>query len=168
MPDQNQQNQKPTLLQSEIVAIVDTREQTPLNLEKYGLKTSSEALPFGDYSLKYPSLRDTVIIERKNIADFVACCGRERKRFEKELVALRSYKYRMVLCEFTYAQLRDGAYRSKISENAVTSSLARWSANQINFVLVGTHEYASKFAADYLRFVAQDICRYAAVFFQKK
>ena len=66
---------------SQVVCIVDTREQLPLNLDP--LRTEPATLPTGDYSLK--GLEHHVCIERKSLDDLLGCVGRDRERFEREL-----------------------------------------------------------------------------------
>ena len=93
----------------DITAIIDTREQLPLDLESHGLKIVYEALSFGDYSLHYPRLSDHICIERKSLQDFVACCGKERKRFFRELLAMRGYRYKAIVIEAEFEEIRSGS-----------------------------------------------------------
>ncbi len=51
--------------QHEILAVIDTREQNPLDLEKYGIKSERGTLPFGDYSLRWPDLRGALVLAAK-------------------------------------------------------------------------------------------------------
>ena len=66
--------------------IVDSREHLPFTFEhgRYAdVQIQSGTLNVGDYSLC--GLEDKVAVERKSLPDLVACLGRERQRFEKEL-----------------------------------------------------------------------------------
>lgn len=66
--------------------IIDSREQAPFTFqhEKYaGTVAEPGTLDTGDYSLA--GLTDRVAVERKSLPDLVACLGRERERFEREL-----------------------------------------------------------------------------------
>ena len=69
-----------------MLIVVDSREQCPFPFahERYGAKTKQGALTVGDYSLA--GLEDKVAVERKSLPDLVACLGRERERFERELM----------------------------------------------------------------------------------
>ena len=67
----------------QVVAIVDTREQRPLNLAP--LRTEAGTLVTGDYSVK--GLVEVVAIERKSLPDLLACIGQERERFDRESLA---------------------------------------------------------------------------------
>jgi hypothetical protein len=66
--------------------LIDSREQLPFTFEreKYaGTVVEVGTLCTGDYSLA--GLTDKVVAERKPLSDLVACLGRERERFEREL-----------------------------------------------------------------------------------
>ena len=147
--------------ESRILAVVDTREQRPLNLERHGLATIRDTLPFGDYSLLLPDLRDTVTFERKSIGDFVACCYKERARFEKEVLAMRSYKYKYVVCEFALCEIFQGEYRSLINPDSVASSIAKWSGYGVTFLFAESRDFASYLVAKMLIFIGNRVAGYA-------
>ena len=66
--------------------IVDNREQRPFSFRGTpydGVAVEAGTLAIGDYSLA--GLTDRAAVERKELADLVACLGRERDRFEREL-----------------------------------------------------------------------------------
>ena len=66
--------------------IVDSREQSPFSFKgpRYeDVTVEVGTLTVGDYSLA--GLTDKVAVERKSLPDLVACLGRERERFEREL-----------------------------------------------------------------------------------
>ena len=71
-----------TLKPNSITILVDTREQRPWQFP-HCFMTESATLATGDYSVK--GLTDEVAIERKSLADLLACVGRERDRFEREV-----------------------------------------------------------------------------------
>ena len=103
--------------------IVDTREQTPAPITAF--RTVRDALPVGDYGIvgfskwDYPAF----VLERKTLADFVACCGVERERFMRELFKMRQYNYKAVLVEGTEQQVREHDYRSNIAPDSVLSTV---------------------------------------------
>lgn len=144
-----------------IVAIVDTREQEPLDLEKHGLSIIRKALPFGDYSLLIPDLSRHLVVERKSLPDFVACCGREHERFRKELLALRGYTWKFVICEFSLTALFREEYRSKISSNVVLGCLSSWLNLGIVFLFADTREQASCILARLLVKKAQEVIAFS-------
>jgi len=147
--------------QTEITAIIDTREQTPLDLEKHGVKSVRGTLAHGDYSLIYPDLRRYLSIERKSLSDFIGCITSERDRFDKELLALRGYQYRFVVCEFRLSDILAHNYRSKVSEDAVFGSLGRWIGYGIPFLFADNAECASYLVAKLLRIRAMDVLEFA-------
>ena len=66
---------------SNVIAIIDSREQKPLDLEP--LTTITSTLVTGDYSVR--GLEHVVAIERKSLDDLVGCVGRDRERFDREV-----------------------------------------------------------------------------------
>lgn len=144
-----------------ITAIVDTREQLPLDLEAHGLEVVREKLDFGDYSVKYPNLKNLMAIERKSLDDFVACCGRERARFEREIKALQGFRYAFIVCEFSYSDLYHGRFRSQIKALSVTRSVARWTACKIPFIMAENREYAARAVADFIHVISKDVVDFA-------
>ena len=149
-------------MQKQIVVVQDTREQTPLALAEYGLSVVVEKLDFGDYSIKYPDLRGSFVIERKSLADFVACCGVERDRFERELTALRGFAHPYVVGEFGLRDILGHTYRSKINPKSVMSTIAKWAGEGINFLFCDSPQGASYIAAKLIQFRAEQSLRQAA------
>lgn len=121
--------------------VIDTREQTPLVFPD-GVPTSSGTLAHGDYSIK--GLTDLVAVERKSLPDFIACVGRERDRFVKELLALRGYKCKSVVIEATAKQLYSGGWRGMIKPEHAIGSIHSWRNKYgIEFIYAGNHELAA-------------------------
>ena len=107
----------------DIIPIIDTREQRPLELPRAVRGT----LPTGDYSCCMAHL-GTVAIERKSAADLFACVGRERDRFERELARLAALRFRGLVIEADLAELlKTPPARSRVHPSAVLGSLAAWS-----------------------------------------
>ncbi len=65
---------------SHVVAIVDSREKSPLDLEP--LRTVAGTLSTGDYTVQ--GAEHVIRIELKGLGDLLLCCGRDRERFERE------------------------------------------------------------------------------------
>lgn len=151
-----------------IIAIVDTREQEPLDLEKHGLTIIRKALPFGDYSLLVPDLTRHLAVERKSLPDFVSCCGREHERFRKELLALRGYSWKFVICEFSLTALFQEEYRSKISSNVVLGCLSSWLNLGIVFLFADTREQAACLLASLLMKKAQEVIAFSKCSLESK
>ena len=140
--------------ENKCVAIIDTREQAPLNLEANGLEVVRAALAWGDYSIV--GLERLVALERKSIDDFTACCGNERGRFEREILALRGYPVKAIICEFKFSDVLDHRYRSKIEPASVIGSIERWMICGIPFIMAETPSGAAWIVAGMLKKVWQD------------
>lgn len=139
-----------------ITVVIDTREQAPLALAQYGFEIVNGCLPFGDYTVRVPDLETSLVIERKSLADFAMCCGRERDRFEKELIAMRGYRYRYIVGEFGLRDVLGKAYRSQISPNSLLASIAKWSGCYgIHFLFCDTPAGAAYIVARMIYFICR-------------
>ncbi len=135
---------------SQVVCLVDTREQLPLDLSP--LRTQPATLPTGDYSIL--GLEHHVCIERKSLDDLLGCVSRERERFERELLRMLAYPVRVLLVEATWAEIELGQWRSKVTSSQAMGSLIGWAAMGIQLALVGSHERAWRFASRLLFSIA--------------
>lgn len=142
-----------------ITAIIDTKEKQPLPLEQHGLNVIRKSLPFGDYTLL--GLEQYLAIERKTIPDLVACCGKERGRFNRELLALRGYPWRMVIIEGSISQIMHREYRSTLEPDTITASITRWLDIGIPFVFADDRYAAALIVAKLLIFKASAIDRFS-------
>jgi DNA excision repair protein ERCC-4 len=136
---------------SKVVALVDTREQTPLDLSP--LSVESTTLPTGDYSVK--GLESVVAVERKSLDDLLGCVGRERERFDREVQRLLAYPVRVLVVESTWGEIDLGQWRSKITPEAVIGSLLAWEAMGLSVHMAGDHRRAGKHVARLLYQVAK-------------
>lgn len=118
----------------DIVCVTDSREQRPLNLAP--LKTIVKGLKVGDYSVE--GYEEKIAIERKSLQDFVACCGKERARFEREIERLRSILFRAIVVEGDWSSLELKQYRGQIHPNACIGSALGWALSDISIVMAGT------------------------------
>lgn len=134
-----------------ITAIIDTREQTPLDLSP--LRTIQGTLPTGDYTVA--GLEKVIAIERKSQGDLLSCIGTERERFEREVHRLLSYPVRALVIESTWLQLENGGWRSRIKPASAIGSLLGWSAMGLPIVMAGDHERAGKYVAKLLFIAAR-------------
>lgn len=140
-----------TLAPESVTAIIDSREQQPLDLQP--LRTEAGTLSTGDYSAK--GLEHVVRIERKSLSDLVGCVGRERERFDREVQRLLAYQVRVLLVEASWADIEAGDWRGKVTPEAVTGSLLGWIASGLQVELVGDHYRAGRFASRILFTVAR-------------
>lgn len=127
--------------------IVDSREQAPFSFQGRfydGVEVESGGLPTGDYSLA--GLTDKAAVERKELSDLVACLGRERDRFERELQRAAALECFAVVIEAGWHELAGGQYRSKLKPHAACQSIAAFTARyRIPFLFAGSRK-----AAEYL------------------
>ena len=103
-----------------LVPLIDTREQLPYSLPGALFVTLGE----GDYSVL--GADHVVRVERKTLTDYLACVGRERERFERELHRLRSYPLAFLLLEFTLTELAAGRYSAAVHPRAAVMSAIAW------------------------------------------
>ena len=130
----------------DILAVIDTREQLPLELP---LRSITETLPTGDYSVS--GFEDLICCERKSLPDLIGCMTSGRKRFERELQRMKAYDARCVVVEAHWQQLRNGEYRSRITPEAATHSIVSWiSAFAVPFLFVGDRTAAADAVAYFL------------------
>ena len=141
-----------------LTAIVDSREQLPWDLSP--MKTETAGLSVGDYSIK--GLESVVAIERKSLADLVACCGGERDRFQKELDRLRGWPVNAIVIEANWADLEKGQWRSKLSAKQVQASFCSWVAQGHRMILGRDHATAASIARAILFYAARYRIREAA------
>jgi len=137
--------------------IIDTREQDPLTFRN--LPTEPGTLAVGDYSIK--GLEHLIAVERKRLEDLLACVGRERERFERELSRMRAYRYRHLVVETDSKTLLSGRWqRSKVTAAAACGSLAAWAARYgVCVWFAGDHEQAGLWVERILFQAARDVAK---------
>jgi ERCC4-type nuclease len=126
-----------------VTAIVDTREQLPLDLSP--LRVELGTLATGDYSVR--GLEKFIAIERKSADDMLACIGRERDRFDREVQRLLAYPCRAVVVEAGWMFFERGEWRSEVTSNAAIGSLLGWIAAGVPIVMAYDHERAGRFVS---------------------
>ena len=140
---------------SNVVSIVDSREQLPLNLDPLSVEVGT--LQSGDYAL-----RDCheIRIERKSLPDLIQCVGSERQRFEREVERLLAFPVRILLIESSWQEIEsherlNPKWRGKVTREAVIGSLLGWQAAGVSVHMAVDHERAGKHAARLLFTVAR-------------
>jgi len=126
-----------------VVAIVDTREQHPLDLAP--LQTMTGGLTTGDYSLK--GLEMEVAVERKSLSDLIGCVGVERARFDREVKRLLAYPVRALVVEATWQDVEVGGWRSKVTPAAALGSMLGWIAAGLPVVMAEDHQRAGRYVS---------------------
>lgn len=129
------------------VVVIDSREQVPLGFEN--LPVEPGTLDTGDYSIR--GLEHLIVVERKSLDDLLACVGRERARFKRELQRLRAYRFRLLVIEADAARIEVGDWRSKLTSAHVFGSLAAWTVQYgLPIWLAGDHDAAGRFVEKFL------------------
>jgi DNA excision repair protein ERCC-4 len=126
-----------------ITAVIDTREQQPLDLAP--LRTTAGTLAAGDYSVL--GLEHVVAIERKSLPDFLCCVGTERERFDACVQRLLGYPVRAIVVESTWAEVEAGGWRSRVTPQAAIGSALGWIAAGVPVVMATDHERAGRFVS---------------------
>ena len=135
-----------------MLIVVDTREQTPFEFrhEKYEATTKQGTLTVGDYSLA--GLEDKVAVERKSLPDLVLCLGRERERFEREMMRGAALDAFCVVCEGSWLELARGEYRSQLKPHAACQSVLAFTARyRVPFLFAGGRAAAEYITWGFLR-----------------
>jgi ERCC4-type nuclease len=123
------------------VIVIDNREHAPLVFTN--LQTIRGTLRSGDYSIS--GLTEQFAVERKTIADLVACCmGENRERFERELHRLRGYRFARLLIVGTKDEVRQSRYISNIQPKSVFATIGAFEARYVPVVFGGTPELSAK------------------------
>jgi ERCC4-type nuclease len=91
-----------------LVALIDTREQCPLDLAPLAVEMAT--LQTGDYGIR--GLESIVAIERKG-DDFWAAIGSDRERFEKEVMRLLAYPHKALVVEQEWHDILHGTVPSR-------------------------------------------------------
>ncbi len=146
--------------------LVDSREQNPFQFgppvkDKFrDGGTFVRGLGEGDYSVCIDSGAPLMVrLERKSHIDLLACVGRERERFERELERLVQYERKAIIIEASADDILRGHERSQVSPRAAMASLCAWYARyDVAFIFGENHRRAGgiaqrlleEYAAQYL------------------
>lgn len=134
-----------------VTAIVDSREQTPLDLSPLQVQTGT--LDTGDYTVL--GLEYVVRIERKSLPDLLGCVGRERERFQREVDRLLAYPVRVLVVESSWGEIDLGQWRGSVTPQQAIGSLLGWQASGLSIHMAGDHHRAGQHVARLLYTVAK-------------
>jgi DNA excision repair protein ERCC-4 len=134
-----------------VIAVVDTREQTPLDLQP--LQTIAGTLAAGDYSVQ--GLQNFVAVERKSLPDLLCCVGQERTRFDACVQRLLAYPVRALVVEAHWVDVEQHRWRGNVTPAAVVGSLLGWIAGGLPVIMCGDHERAGRFVSRLLYIAAR-------------
>lgn len=143
--------------------VCDTREQKAFEFASYpDVTVVKGTLQSGDYSLC--GLEAHCAIERKSLSDLVACLGRDRDRFFRELNRAKGLECFAVVVESTWAALAGGQYKSKLNpKSAVATCCAIMARLGIPIVFAGSRRAAEEVTHNLLRQYARGALRKADV-----
>ena len=121
------------------------------------VKVEWGTLETGDFALA--ALPDAAVIERKAVGDLLACLGRERDRFERELQRSRYVGRMVVVCEGSMADLLAEAHRrgGGMRSASIIGTLAAWQRRYAPFFFAGNVQVAAEFTERYLRSQVREI-----------
>jgi DNA excision repair protein ERCC-4 len=142
---------KATISPEQVTAIIDTREQRPLDLSPLRVETGT--LTTGDYSVK--GLEHVVSIERKSMPDLIGCVGVNRERFDKEVQRLLAYPVRCLVVEGMWSDLECGEWRSQVTPAAAVGSVLGWVASGLPVIMAGNHNHAGRYVSRLLFIAAR-------------
>lgn len=123
--------------------VVDSREQAPYSFAGApcyaGTTVEPGTLQTGDYSIR--GFESAVAVERKSLPDFVACLGRERERFVRELERARGLQAFAVVVEADYRELAHHDYRGLLNAHSACQSVASFMARmRVPILFAGTRQ----------------------------
>jgi ERCC4-type nuclease len=144
--------------------LVDTRERPTEYSEKryaqFGRPYRREKLNVGDYSAEFVtpageviSLKDSVVVERKNSIDELCMCyTSERGRFEREFERAKDggIKVYLLVENATFESIYNGKYRSRMTPNALVASILAWLARYDCQIIFCKAETSGKIIHDIL------------------
>ena len=107
------------------VVLVDTRERLPLAFDRFPnwiAGAERQKLDAGDYSVR--GMESLLIIERKSLTDLITTLMQERRRFFKLCERLAAYRWRALLVEASYEEVKSPYTTGTFAHpNAVSGSL---------------------------------------------
>lgn len=136
--------------------LVDTREQNPWDFSScFGkLETQTATVKYGDYCLEIdPHL---AAVERKSLADFVMCQGRERERFGTQIAKMVGAVERpLVIVEADYSHMEIGGWRGRMTPEQVLAGLHS-TLNRVPVLLCRSRGEAERACYRHLRGALRD------------
>ena len=145
---------KPTFL-------IDTREQWPYRFfDDAGnlLPMRRVKLDEGDYTVE--GLEGRVVVERKELNDFVGSISRGRKRFWRELNRLAFYDHAIVVIEGDLSQIAHHKYKApRVYPSQLIGTIIRLYLKGVPVVMASNRAVAQKFTQRFLEKAWEDYQR---------
>jgi len=111
-----------------ITVLIDTREQRPFSFDHSRFTTQRATMRTGDYTVL--GLEKELVIERKNLGDFVGTVIGDWLRFKKELIRMAAFDTAAIVVE---ANLDDVFARRYESDAEPSSIIGRANAIHLDF-----------------------------------
>lgn len=145
-----------------MIFVRDTREKAGFDFvpPMYpDCQTVPGTLELGDYSIK--GAENLVAVERKSLPDLIMCLGVERERFERELRRARALEAFCVVVEGTWADVKQGNYRSRMNPGSALQTILAFSCRyRCQFLFAGNHTEAEYATFGFLRHYARGKLRH--------
>jgi ERCC4-type nuclease len=110
------------------IVLIDTREQYPFDFNRFKNWIGGErslALKAGDYSVE--GMETLLILERKTLTDLITTVIQQRARFFKQCEKMTKYRWRALLVEASYEDIKapydQDKYCTLAHPNAVSGTL---------------------------------------------
>ena len=109
------------------------------------------------------ALPDGVVVERKAVSDLYGCLGKERERFERELIRSRYLGRLVVVVDGNMSDLLTLAHNrgGTLNVNSIIGTLAAWQRRYAPFFFAGSVRTAAEFTERLLRGQVKEIERTA-------
>jgi ERCC4-type nuclease len=134
------------------VALIDTREQTPLDLSRFDgwfAGIERKALKLGDYSID--GLEDVCVVERKDLSDLIHSFTNDRSVFTNRLRQMAQYPHRLLLITSTLSEIKSPYPYAGVNPNRITQSLIAILAGlQVPFLCSENHALGEELVASFL------------------
>ncbi len=110
------------------IVLIDTREKYPFDfsrLKNWIADAKSQALRVGDYSIE--GMATLLVLERKTLTDLITTVIQERSRFFKLCEKMTKYRWRALLIEASYEDIKTpydyDEYNTMAHPNAISGTL---------------------------------------------
>ncbi len=134
------------------IAIIDTREQTPLSFRRFKgwfARIEHRALRLGDYSVE--GMEDTCAVERKDLADLIQSFTTNRAIFINRLRRMSELPHSLLVVTASLTKIKsEYPYRAASPNRIMQSLIAVLAGLRLPFICTETHELGEEIVASYL------------------
>lgn len=139
---------KPTIIPSDMVVVVDTREQRPLfNTQRImkGLTITSGTLSNGDYSIR--GFEDKICFERKS-ADIFSYCSSEHDKTVAKMKRLKEYEFAGLIIERKESELFQFQEHSQAHPEVIRAALISFEIRYGVHIYYGNRDTCARWMLD--------------------